>query len=115
MNTIDEMKLETQFPVIITDEQGIISYVNDCFTSVFGWNLDEIMGEHLEIVIPYSFHDAHRLSFSRFIMTGKSKILNHPLLLKAVTKDGLEIESEHTIMAEKQGDNWFFAATIRPL
>lgn len=115
MITIEEMKSETELPVVIADQQGFIVYVNDCFSGIFGWNSDEILGQLLETVIPNSFHDSHRLSFSRFVMTEKSKVLNHPLRLKAVTKSGEEIESEHWIMAEKQGEQWFFGATVRPL
>lgn len=88
--------------------------MNDCFSAIFGWTSDEILGQPLEVVIPDTFHDSHRLSFSRFVITEKSQILNHPLLLKAVTKSSQEIESEHWIMAEKQGQ-WFFGATICPL
>ncbi|MCF2151408.1 PAS domain-containing protein [Desmonostoc muscorum LEGE 12446] len=115
MKTISEIKLETQLPVIITDQQGFVTYINEAFNQVYGWGYEEIIGLPLEVIIPQSLHDSHRLSFSRFIMTEKAKILNHPLLLKTVTKDGIEVESEHFITAEKQGENWFFAATISPL
>lgn len=115
MKTINEIKSENQLPVIITDQQGFITYINEAFQRVYGWSEEEIVGFPLEIIIPQSLHDSHRLSFSRFVMTEKAKILNHPLLLKTVTKNGTEIESEHFITAEKQGENWFFAATISPL
>jgi hypothetical protein len=32
-----------------------------------------------------------------------------------VCRDGSEIESEHFIVAEKSGDHWLFAATLKPL
>lgn len=109
------MQLETELPVIITDKEGFITYINDAFNSVYGWTAEEIIGLPLEVIIPHSLHDSHRLSFSRFVMTEKAKILNHPLLLKTVTKAGVEVESEHFITAEKRGGDWFFAATISPL
>ncbi|MCC5634177.1 PAS domain-containing protein [Nostoc sphaeroides CHAB 2801] len=115
MKTISEIKSETELPVIISDQQGFVTYINEAFNQVYGWSYEEIIGLPLEVIIPESLHDSHRLSFSRFVMTEKAKILNHPLLLKTVTKEGIEVESEHFITAEKQGDNWFFAATISPL
>jgi PAS domain S-box-containing protein len=115
MKNFEEMKLENEKPVIITDQEGFITYINEAFNTVYGWTLEEIIGLPLEIIIPSSLHDSHRMSFSRFVMTEKAKILNHPLLLKTVTKDGLEVDSEHFITAEKQGEDWFFAATISPL
>lgn len=115
METIHEMKLETQVPVVMTDHQGFVTYVNDCFTAVFGWRASEIMGQNITAVIPNGFHDSHHLGFSRFLSTQKSTILNHPMRLKGVTKDGREIEAEHLIMAEQYQGQWVFMATLRPL
>ncbi|PSB30029.1 PAS domain S-box protein [Stenomitos frigidus] len=115
MKTIGELKLETDVPVVITDQQGFITYINDCFTSIFGWSEAEITGQMITIIIPMGFHDPHHLGFSRFLSTHKSTILNHPLQLKAITKDGREIASEHLLMAEQEQGQWFFAATLRPL
>ncbi|MDX2097452.1 MAG: PAS domain-containing protein [Leptolyngbyaceae cyanobacterium bins.59] len=115
MKTIEELKQETDFPFLITDHEGLIVYVNDSFRSVFGWEEDEILGQPLEAVIPDSFHDSHHLGFSRFAMTEQSRVLNHPLKLKAVRRDGSEIEAEHYITAEKIEGSWMFAATLRPL
>ncbi|MEP0869949.1 PAS domain-containing protein [Trichocoleus desertorum AS-A10] len=115
MKTIEEIKLQAELPVLVTDEQGLIIYANEPFRAVFGWDDDEVLGHTLEVIIPRSFHDSHHLGFSRFAMTEQSKVLNHPLKLKAVKKDGTEIEAEHFITAEKLAGNWFFAAILRPL
>jgi PAS domain S-box-containing protein len=115
MRTIAEMKLETQVPVVITDHQGFVTYVNDCFTTVFGWSAAEMRGQMITAIIPMGFHDSHHLGFSRFLSTHKSTILNHPLHLKGITKDGREIEAEHLIMAEQHQGQWVFMATLRPL
>jgi PAS domain S-box-containing protein len=115
MRTLSEMKQETDVPVVITDAQGFITYVNDCFTAVFGWSAEEIKGQIITAIIPASFHDSHHLGFSRFLSTQRSTILNHPMRLKGVTKDGIEIEAEHLIMAEQHQGQWVFIATLRPL
>lgn len=115
MKTINEMKRETDLSVLVTDDQGFITYVNERFRVVFGWSADEIIGQPLTVVIPKSYHDSHNLGFSRFAMTEKPKVLNHPLQLKAVTKDGREIDAEHFITAEQQQGQWVFGATLRPL
>ena len=115
MKTINEIKLETDLPVLITDHQGFITYVNEPFSMVFGWSSDEIVGQTLAAVIPRNYHDSHQLGFSRFAMTEKPTVLNHPLQLRAMTKGGREILSEHLITAEQQQGQWIFGATLRPL
>lgn len=113
MKTVNETKRDN-LPVIVTDHLGVITYVNESFNTVFGWHPGEIVGQTLEVVIPKSYHDSHHLGFSRFALTEKPTVLNHPLWLMAVTKDGREIESEHFITAEQQQGQWVFRATLRP-
>lgn len=115
MTTIYEMKCTTDAPVLITDQHGFIIYVNESFGEVFGWSLDEIIGKSLNTVIPNSYQDSHNLGFARFAMTEQSRILNHPLQLMAVTKNGKEIMSEHFITAEQEDGQWVFGAILRPL
>ena len=67
------------------------------------------------VILPRYFQDAHHLGFTRFSATEISTILNHPLQLAVVTQDQREVESEHFIVAEKQGRHWVFAAILRPL
>lgn len=115
MATIEELKRETGLPVVIADGQEAITQVNERFEAVFGWRANEILGKPLTTIIPKNFHDAHHLGFSRFLTTGKPTLLNQPLKLNAVTKDGREFEAEHTITAEQRQGQWMFGATIRPL
>ena len=112
--TIEQLK-QSDIPVVVADDQGNIVDVNTQFEVVFGWTALEILGQSLTIILPPFFRDSHNLGFARFSATGESTVLNHPLLLKAVTKDNREIESEHFIIAEKQDGRWRFAATLRPI
>jgi PAS domain S-box-containing protein len=113
--TMDQLKSEVGLPVVIVDRDGSISYVNKRFETIFGWKPEEIVGQPLTIIIPKNLHAAHHLGFSRFLLTEQPTLLNQPLKLKAVTKDGKEFDSEHIIMAEQQEGRWAFGATIRPL
>ena len=113
--SIAELKQNNDVPVIVADRQGFITYINQCFEMAFGWTYDEIVGLTLASILPSSFQDAHNLSFSLFYTTEHSSVLNHPLILKAVTKDRREIDSEHFIIAEQNDGEWIFGAIIRPL
>lgn len=113
--SLAEAKQQTEIPLVVTDQEGIVQEVNTPFEQVFGWTAAEIRGQHVTVILPPSFRDAHHLGFSRFQATEVATLLNHPLTLKALTKEGKEIWSEHYIMAEKQGQTWCFAALLRPL
>lgn len=113
--SVDAIRKEKDVPVVCADHNGLITFVNKTFESVFGWRSSEIIGRPLTAIIPGKLHDAHHLGFSRFVTAGKPTILNRPLKLRAVAKDGREFDAEHFIEAELQAGRWAFAARIRPI
>lgn len=115
MTTLDEIRCETALPAVITNQFGFVIYINASFEATFGWSAQEIIGQPLNVLIPSLYHDSHNLGFSRFAMTERPTVLNHPLRLMSVTKDGQEILSEHFITAEHQDGQWLFGAVLRPL
>lgn len=115
MKTIAELKKEAHLPVVTVDEFGVITFINEAFTNFFGWSQKEIIGRPLTIIIPKNLHDAHHLGFSRFLSTEAPTLMNQPLKLKALLKNGKEIDAEHIIIAEKINGFWVFGATLRPL
>lgn len=113
--TIDQLKSTRDVPVIIANEEGLITYVNEKFTSVFGWASKESMGSPLTLIIPPNLRDAHHMGFSRFMSTGQPTLLNQTLKLKAVNKKGEEFDAEHFIIAEKKDGHWVIGATVKPM
>lgn len=115
MTTLTSPRDSTELPLIVTDHLGIVIRINTAFEETYGWSAPDLVGQPLTLILPSYFQDSHHLGFARFNTTGISTILNHPLQLKVVTKDQQEVDSEHLIIAEKQGEQWIFAATLRPL
>ncbi|MCP9849418.1 PAS domain-containing protein [Cyanobium sp. Morenito 9A2] len=115
MLSIEDLRSQ-ELPFVRADQEGLIEEINPRFSEVYGWSADDLLGQSLGLILPSFFRDAHHLGFSRFQMgSGDSEILNHPLKLKTVCKDASELESEHFIVAERHGEIWSFAATLRPL
>ncbi len=115
MPAIEELKNRNDVPVVVANHEGFIVQINSAFTTVLGWEEDDVIGEPLTKVLPGSFRDSHNLAFSRFQSTERASVLNHPLQLKTLTKQSGEIITEHFIIAEKINGQWFFAATLTPL
>lgn len=101
--------------VIVADQDGRIIQVNEPFERLFGWSAAEIAGKMLTTIIPPDLRDAHNLGFSRFMMTRKPTVINHPINVQAIAKDGRVFEAEHLIVGEQVDGRWTFAARIRPL
>lgn len=113
MLTIDDLKSEKDVPVILVDHRGIIVYINACFEDTFQWREDDIIGKTLTKIIPGKLKDSHNMGFSRYLVTGIPTLLNQPLNLEILNREGKSIQAEHFIISEKIGDRRVFGATIR--
>jgi PAS domain S-box-containing protein len=113
--SVDHVLHETRLAVVVVDHRGVITQVNPRFEEVFGWRRSEILGKPLTTIIPKTLRDAHHVGFSRFLATGQPTLLDRPVTLPAMAKDGRVFDAEHVIVAEQRDGRWIFAATIRPL
>ncbi len=111
MNKIDELKKIKNAPVIISDRSGIVIYANSCFLETYQWT-EELIGSSLNRIIPTAFHDSHNMGFSRFLVTGNSRISDHVVEAAVVMGDGRTRWSKHLIVIEKTRDNFLIAARL---
>jgi PAS domain S-box-containing protein len=112
---IEQVQARTDVPVISVDHRGYVTAINDRFREAYGWEAADLVGRPLSTIIPTVFHEAHHLGFSRFLATGQPTLLEQPLQLKIVARDGREQVAEHYIVAEERDGAWAFAAMIRAL
>ena len=106
---------DSEVPFVMVDNMGLITFVNNPFRSIFGWNDEDLTGQTLDLVLPEDFRLSHHLAFSNFSSPEESQVVGHPLVLKTRCSDGSEIKSEHFIFAERESDQWFFGAQLKPL
>ena len=102
-------------PFVMVDNMGLISFVNSSFRSTFGWKDEDLTGQTLDLVLPEDFRLSHHLAFSNFSSPEESQVVGHPLILKTRCCNGTEIKSEHFIVAEKEGHQWYFGAQLTPI
>jgi serine phosphatase RsbU (regulator of sigma subunit) len=114
MNQIVELKKIRDVPVIISDSTGLVIYANSCFLETYKWTA-ELIGSSLNRIIPTAFHDSHNMGFSRFLVTGNSKISDHVVEAAVVMGDGRKHWSKHLITIEKIEDNYLIAAKLIPI
>lgn len=114
MSIIKALKMEERVPVVLADRNGIITYVNQCFFNCYGWT-DDLIGSSLTRIIPSHFQDSHNMGFSRFLVTGRSRIAAHPMKAPVQRGDGGLTMSEHLIVVEKSRDKWIIGARLTPL
>jgi PAS domain S-box-containing protein len=88
--------LNASFDCIITmDGDGCIVEVNEATESTFGYTAEQMIGQELaELMIPPGLRDEHRRGLRRYMETGASRIVGHPVDLIAMRADGSQFPVE---------------------
>ena len=81
----------TSDAIIFADREGRIRLWNRGATLVFGYDVAEVIGQSLDIIIPERLRRAHWEGFDRSLETGATKHTDRVLTTRAVHKDGRAI------------------------
>lgn len=80
--------------LVLVDQQGIISLVNNSLLEMFGYQTEEIIGQPIEILIPKTYrsqHVSHRNSYNE---SPKKRQMGRGMELTALRKNGEEFSVE---------------------
>ncbi len=81
--------LNTAADAIITiDQRGIIQSVNPATEKMFGYALDELLGQNVRMLMPQPYQDEHDNYLARFLETGEPRIIGIGRETQACRKDG---------------------------
>jgi PAS domain S-box-containing protein len=91
--------LNAAFDCIITmDADGHVVEVNRATEETFGYAAGEMVGRELaELIIPPALREPHRHGVERYVATGESTMVGHPVELPAMRADGSEFPVEIAI------------------
>jgi PAS domain S-box-containing protein len=91
--------LNAAFDCIVTmDADGLVVEVNQATERTFGYAASEMVGRELaELIVPPALREAHRRGVKRYVSTGQSALVGHPVELPAMRADGSEFPVEIAI------------------
>jgi PAS domain S-box-containing protein len=102
--------------VISIDDEGLILNWNLQAEKMFGWSEDEVAGKKLSsTIIPERFREAHDRGLSNFLKAGEGPMLNKPIEIFALKKDGGHIDIELKISSSKINDRYVFIGFLRDI
>jgi PAS domain S-box-containing protein len=99
--------------MVIVDERGDITLVNNQTERLFGYDRQELLGEKVEILVPEEKRDTHpekRLGYFDNAMVGA---IGQELSLLAQAKDGTKIPVEISLSPIKTADGTLVVASLR--
>ncbi len=74
--------------IVIVDERGVIEGLNAAAARLYGWTEGELIGRHINTVIPESYHQGALDYLPRLMRQGESAIIDGSLEVEAQLKDG---------------------------
>ena len=102
--------------VIVLDRSDRVVYWNYGAMDTFGFHEDDIIGQHLDAIVPEKLRQRHAEAFLKFIETGHSKYApGHTMAVPAIHKNGdrLSIEFRLSVAKNDQDQIEYVMAIIR--
>lgn len=99
--------------VVIVDHTQHIVSVNNSLGGMFGYIPEELLGKHLDILIPKNIHSKHRSYVNNFVKHSDRRQMGHGRNLFGVHKDGKHIPVEAGLNPfEWEGRSYVMALVI---
>ncbi len=102
-------------PIITIDENGIMQSVNPATERLFGYQLDEMLGHDISILMDEPHREAHGRYIADYLRTSKKKIIGIGREVEARRKDGSIFPMHLSVSEFTQDGKRFFAGVIHDL
>jgi diguanylate cyclase (GGDEF)-like protein/PAS domain S-box-containing protein len=105
----------TRLTLVSVDARGTIRFVNPAAAELFGYELPEMIGQAVEMIIPERLRRAHASGFARAVAGEKLNLRGKPIEVYGRRKDGSEFPMELTLCAWHDNRGMGAAAVIRDI
>lgn len=102
----------TGVATVVADESNHILFVNDEAAELLGWEASDLEGHRLTRIVPPELREAHLAGYTRYLLTGEASVLNTPVRVPALRRDGSQIDVTLEIRVIRSRPQ-VFAATLR--
>ncbi len=101
--------------MVIVDGQGTIVLVNAQTQSLFGYAEQEMIGKHIDILIPERFHQAHRHHHRKYFADPRVRPMGAGMELFGLRKNGDEFPVEISLSPFHTEDGILVSSAIRDI
>lgn len=115
-----EVRLQSIFDaspdaLLICDAQGVIVMGNQRVESLFGYTMDELLGQPVEVLLPTHIRAIHPAQRNAFMAAPTLRAMGAGRDLKARRKDGSEYDVEISLSPIRTDQGLFIASALRDI
>lgn len=98
--------------ILLVDSEGRIVHINPKGQSIFGYSLEELIGQRMEILLPQRVREVHVHHREGFMEKPQARAMGAGRYLFGLHKDGHEVPIEIGLVPVKTPDGMMVLATI---
>ena len=115
---LSESKLQSIFRsvpegIVVADARGKMVQCNDAMSSIFGYPMDELMGQRVNLLMADTDRQHHDGSMANYLDTGVKKLMNQPRVLDGRRRDGSLFPVRVTISETRLDQEHFFIGVMQ--
>ncbi|KAI7846027.1 hypothetical protein COHA_000564 [Chlorella ohadii] len=113
--SLNQMVDDSADAVVVSNDVGIIQFVNKPVTELFGWSQSEMQGKNVNMLMgpPAAAH--HNQYLQRYKKTGQCTVMNTTRVVTALHREGHSFPMQLSLKEVKQGDTKAYMAIMRPV
>ncbi len=101
--------------IIVVDQEGTIILANAEATKLFGYEVEELLGKNVELLLPIRFQGTHALQRVEYIENPRMCPMGTGKDIFARRKDGIEFAAEISLSYLETGAGMLIAAFVRDI
>jgi PAS domain S-box-containing protein len=101
--------------IVMADGERKIILFNRKAEEIYGYKRKEVIGKNVEILIPPQYRGLERGWYNGILKTGISPILEKPVELESLRKDGSKIPLEYSFSMYREEKGFFSMAVVRDI
>jgi diguanylate cyclase (GGDEF)-like protein/PAS domain S-box-containing protein len=106
----------THDAVVMIDDQGLVTLFNPAAEHLFGWTGQEMLGNHLDVLMPEGYRQQHRQDMASFFSTGEPReAVGRSLELLAIHRSGREFPVAISLSLGRYNNQHFVLALLRDI
>ncbi len=101
--------------IIVIDSKGIVIEVNRAIEKMFGYAMDDILGQNISVLMPNPYRDAHDGYLETYLKTRQKNVIGRTRRVEGMKKSGECFPVDLSVSEVQLNDTVVFTGVIRDI